>query len=88
MSAPLIEVSESLLKVLEEAGATNLPAIDFAVEAVRTCLRRGYGDFLDLTMKTFVGQIKPKRKAVMACQRFLRINKLHLAELVLSEREV
>jgi len=87
MSA-LLEISESLLKVLEEAGATNLPVMDFTVEAVRTCLRKGYGEFLNLTQRTFVGQITPKRKAMRAYHRFLKINKLHLAELVLSEREV
>jgi hypothetical protein len=86
--AALIELSESLLKVLEEAGATNLPTIDFAVEACRTCLRKGYSEFLDLTQRTFVGQIEPKGKAMRAYRRFLKINKLHLAELVLSEREV
>lgn len=86
--AALIELSESLLEVLEKAGAKNLPAIDFAVEACRHCLRKGYAEFLNLTEKTFVGQIKPKSKAIRAYHRFLRINKLQLAELVLSEREV
>ena len=84
----LIELTESLLEHLEKGRASGIPTIDFAVEAVRLCLKQGYPYFLEQLGKTFFGRIDSKEKAIRLEKKFLKINRLRLAELVLSEREV
>lgn len=87
MSA-LIELTESLLEHLEMGKAEGIPVIDFAVEAVRLALRKGYVSFISKIEREFMGGIPKKSDRKRLLKRFMEVNRLRLAELVLTEREV
>jgi hypothetical protein len=87
MSA-LIEIAESLLELLEEGGARQLPQIDFVVEGLRVCFRKGYSTFTDQVEKTFESRIELESRCRRLVRKFYERNRLRIAELVLTEREI
>lgn len=86
--AALIEVAESLLEILEEGGAKQLPIIDIVVEGVRHSLRQGYAAFQISVEKEFLDRLEDPSVCEKFVKKFYKVNKLRLAELILSEREV
>jgi hypothetical protein len=85
--SPLLEVSKSFKTLLEKGGVTSsyLMDMDFVVECIRGALKRGITYFEDIALRTFRGRINGK-KADRLYQRFMRENKLRLAEIVLSSK--
>jgi hypothetical protein len=86
--AALIEIAESILEILDEGGATNLPVIDFVVEGIRKCLLDGYATFQQQIERTFASRFDSDAKCRRLVRKFYRLNRLRIAELVLTEREI
>jgi len=85
MSA-LIEISESFIEILEEGGARQLPTIDFVVQGLRISLREGYASFQYQVEAAFKSRIDSERKRKRLAKKFFGVNRLRIAEIVLTER--
>lgn len=86
--AALIEIAESMLEILEEGGAKPLPVIDIVVEGIRGCLRVGYDRFQRAVDREFEMRLEDPSVCKKLVKKFYAVNKLRIAELVLSEREI
>lgn len=83
--AALIEAAESLIQILEEGGARQNPVIDFVVEGMRKALQKGYAEFEQQIKLTFASRFDPPKSRRLA-KKFWKVNRLRIAELVLTER--
>ena len=84
----LLEIAESMLKILESSGANSLPVIDMMVEWVRGGLKGGYKEFQDRVEMLLATAADSKEDRERLMKRFYAENKLRIAELVLTEREI
>jgi hypothetical protein len=85
--AALIEVAESFVEILSEAKV-SVGELDFVVQAMRSWLKKGYPTFQSQVERAFVARIDSSAQSKRLAKKFFRVNKLLLAELVLSEREI
>lgn len=88
MPNPLAEIAESMLKLLESSGAESLPVIDMMAEWVRLGLKLGYSGFQDQVEKLLMVATDSRATRKRLLKKFYEENKLRIAELVLSEREI
>lgn len=86
--AALPELAESFIAIIKKYGGATTPDIDIVAEAMRNWLRKGYDVFQRQILKTFESILSSKTKRAEAVEEFYRVNKLRIAELVLSEKEI
>lgn len=89
MEAPFIELSKSFREHLIRASMRGVPELDQVAQMVRSVLRRGGSALFEQeALRAFEVRAKTKAVGRKYFKEFMDENRLRIAELVLSEREL